>query len=62
TAEPEQVPGIEPQAAAGRLAFHMSVTPGMFVHGMFETCRLTLSMSANRGRPEVTGALSKRRD
>ena len=30
--------------------------------GTFETCRPTLRMSANRGRPEVTGARSKRRD
>src|ERR1700674_4355550 len=27
--------------------------------GTFETCRLTLGMSANRGRPEVSGAGSK---
>jgi hypothetical protein len=28
----------------------------------FETCRQTLKMSANRGRPEVTGAPLERRD
>src|ERR1700682_3974067 len=31
----------------------------MSVRGTFETCRLTLRMSANRGGPEVIGARSK---
>ena len=31
-------------------------------NGTFETCRLVLSMSVQRGRPEVVGASSKRRD
>jgi len=31
------------------------------VHGTFETCRRTLRMSAYWGRPEVSGARSKRR-
>jgi hypothetical protein len=30
--------------------------------GIFETCRRTLRVSANEGRPEVTGPRSKRRD
>ena len=30
--------------------------------GAFETCRQTLKMSATRGRPEVSGARSRRRD
>jgi hypothetical protein len=30
--------------------------------GTFETCKLIPRMSADRGRPEVSGALSKRRD
>ena len=30
----------------------------MFLVGTFETCRLTLGMSANRGRPEVSGVRS----
>jgi hypothetical protein len=32
------------------------------VNGTFETCRRALGMSANRGRPEVNGARSERRD
>jgi hypothetical protein len=32
------------------------------VVGTFETCRRTLKMSANRGRSEVIGAQSNRRD
>jgi hypothetical protein len=30
--------------------------------GTFETCQRTLRMSANRGRPEVAGGQSKRRE
>ena len=30
--------------------------------GTFETCRQTLKLSAYRGRPEVIGAQSERRD
>jgi hypothetical protein len=30
--------------------------------GTFATCRMTLRMSASRGRPEVSGACSKERD
>src|SRR6202048_3388360 len=33
----------------------------MSLVGTFETCRLTLRMSVDRGRPEVTGLRSKRR-
>jgi hypothetical protein len=36
------------QAGAGRLTFHMSVAPGMPVHGTNRTNRATLMMSANR--------------
>ena len=36
--------------------------PEPSTHGTFETGRMTLRMSANRGRPEVSGARSKRRD
>jgi hypothetical protein len=32
------------------------------VYGTFETCRPTLKMSVYRGRPEVIGAQSNRRD
>jgi hypothetical protein len=35
---------------------------GMSVHGTFETCRPDLSMSVHRGRSEVTGEQSERRD
>jgi len=34
----------------------------IYVPGTFETCRMTLGMSANRGRPEVIGRPSKRRE
>src|SRR6266436_2814647 len=36
--------------------------PEPSTHGSFETCRRTLRMSAYRGRPEVIGARSERRD
>src|SRR5882757_9536237 len=35
---------------------------GMTAVGTFETCRLTLTMSANRRRPEVGSGPPKRRD
>jgi hypothetical protein len=36
--------------------------PATSACGTFETCRMTLRTSANRGRPEVSGARSKWRD
>jgi hypothetical protein len=36
--------------------------PEPSTHGTFETCRRTLNMSANRGRSEVVGLGSERRD
>jgi hypothetical protein len=36
--------------------------PEPSTHGTFETCQLTPRMSAYRGRPEVAGTLSKRRE
>jgi hypothetical protein len=41
------------QAGAGRLTFHMSVTPGMPVHGTNRTNRASLMMSANRKKPRA---------
>jgi hypothetical protein len=36
---------------------HSLLLSAMSLHGTFATCRMTLRMSASRGRPEVSGAL-----
>jgi hypothetical protein len=36
--------------------------PEPSTHGTKQTCRLALTMSVARGRPEVAGRTSKRRD
>jgi hypothetical protein len=41
------------QAGTGRLTFHMSVTPGMAVHGTNRTNRTNLMMSDNRMKPRA---------
>ena len=47
---------VPPAAVNFRAAAHESGS------GTFETCRLTLSMTAYQGRAEMIGALSKRRE
>jgi hypothetical protein len=52
---------VELGAAFGRFCLR-STASGMSLVGTFETCQPALRMSVHRGRPEVVGPRSNRRD